>query len=216
MEPCPALGSGLQFSSLGRTVQGLTAPPIQWSAQEKPGKRWSTLGLHVTIHVFWNFRATTEKGREGRTRVSGLSFLFISLMREAAWDGGKSPEYGAPGSVPGRRHLPSLESPVLYLSSGDSNTCLRDWLLDLNPLQAQATPKPRDSTGFLCSSPSPRETSPKSFPEPIFLASNEIIYFRDFSRDWGTFLRYFVKLYCNIHGRGQGGAGQCLYNFFWT
>lgn len=121
MEPCPALGSGLQFSSLGRTVQGLTAPPIQWSAQEKPGKRWSTLGLHVTIHVFWNFRATTEKGREGRTRVSGLSFLFISLMREAAWDSGKSPEYGAPGSVPGRRHLPSLESPVLYLSSGDSN-----------------------------------------------------------------------------------------------
>ena len=218
--PCHTVGSGLQFSSLGRAVQGLTAPLIQWSAHENPVKWWSAQGVRVAIHVLWKFRTTTEKGREGRTRVSGFSLLFFSLVREAAQDGRKEPRIRSPrvwaSTLSPWEATPALsESPVLYLSSGDGNTCLGDWLLDLDhESQAQATPKSWDSTEFFCESPSPRETSPKSFPEPILLASNEIIYLRDFSRDWGTFLRYFVKLYCNIHGRGQGGAGQCLYNFF--
>lgn len=52
--------------------------------------------MRVAIHVFWKFRTTTEKGREGRTRVSGFSLLFFSLVREAAQDGRKEPRIRSP------------------------------------------------------------------------------------------------------------------------
>ena len=61
-----------------------------------------------------------------------LPLLFTHQGSILGW--WKEPRIRSPRFCPWEATPALSESPVLYLSSGDSNTCLRDWLLDLNPL----------------------------------------------------------------------------------